>query len=94
MHTRSVIGGLLLATGLLSGGCGSTELEMEPAENISQAEQALAPCPPNMLSYYGWDCDSNCGSYWGKALHLYCMSRDGSDTWDMGIVQSTCEPCN
>lgn len=43
MQVRTIIGGFLLASGLLSVGCGGTEVEMEELSNVESQVSREAP---------------------------------------------------
>jgi hypothetical protein len=43
MQVRTIVGGLLLASGLLSVGCGGTEMEMEESSNVESQVSSEEP---------------------------------------------------
>ncbi|HYH94606.1 hypothetical protein [Hyalangium sp.] len=89
MQARAIIGGLLLAAGLLSAGCGGTG--QEPEQDNGQIEQEVASCAAGYTAYSIWECEPVCGANYGNALHRYCTN--GTDTYDAGIVRITCGAC-
>ncbi len=85
MRTRSILAGLTLAAGLLSAGCGGTEVEQDAQAPLSEQQDAIYACDGRnrwLLHYYsdstyefivgGWSC--NCGpqsSTWGRTTRWY-----------------------
>ncbi|MBN9683460.1 MULTISPECIES: hypothetical protein [unclassified Corallococcus] len=93
MKTKTLIGGWMLAAGLLAG-CGGTE--MDTAEGMqdpaASQEQSLRPtCAAGYTSLPIWECPflpagaAPCrysyGGYYNEQ-HLYCTN--GTDTYDAG----------
>jgi hypothetical protein len=92
MQARTIIGGLLLAAGLLSAGCGGIEANgQEPDQDSGQIEQEVASCAPGYTAYSIWECERVCGANYGNALHRYCTN--GTDEYDAGIVRVACGAC-
>ncbi len=102
MRGTAFLGISLLAAGLLAG-CGGTEAGTgEPAPEVLEQEQSLAPsCPAGYTDTYQWHCRrlaahaapcyyAGPGHY--NVLHLYCESATSSyDAGPTGVY--ACGDC-
>jgi hypothetical protein len=93
MQAKTILGGLLLATGLLTLSCGGVEAD-ESAQGFSQTEQAVTTaCAPGYYSTGSyWTCEPVCpGIYWGNILRRMCTN--GTDYYEVDVKVVCGQPC-